>query len=89
MAMQEVEFELKKGDIPVKLREFFGIKEEETPERLEARLLEAAQRKLRNLEVMKFYQIKVGRNEPCPCSSGEKFKKCCWGKINQGEFEVT
>ncbi|WP_419316819.1 YecA family protein [Caulobacter sp. ErkDOM-E] len=20
---------------------------------------------------------KVGRNEPCPCASGEKFKKCC------------
>lgn len=21
---------------------------------------------------------KVGRNEPCPCGSGKKFKKCCW-----------
>ena len=21
--------------------------------------------------------IKVGRNEPCPCGSGKKFKKCC------------
>ncbi|MEM7098624.1 MAG: SEC-C metal-binding domain-containing protein [Pseudomonadota bacterium] len=20
---------------------------------------------------------KVGRNEPCPCDSGRKFKKCC------------
>ena len=20
---------------------------------------------------------RVGRNEPCPCGSGEKFKKCC------------
>ncbi len=20
---------------------------------------------------------KVGRNEPCPCGSGKKFKKCC------------
>lgn len=20
---------------------------------------------------------RVGRNEPCPCSSGKKFKKCC------------
>ena len=20
---------------------------------------------------------KVGRNEPCPCGSGAKFKKCC------------
>jgi preprotein translocase subunit SecA len=22
-------------------------------------------------------QPKVGRNEPCPCGSGRKFKKCC------------
>lgn len=23
---------------------------------------------------------KIGRNEPCPCNSGKKFKKCCLGK---------
>ena len=22
-------------------------------------------------------QRKVGRNEPCPCGSGKKYKKCC------------
>ena len=22
----------------------------------------------------------VGRNDPCPCGSGKKFKKCCAGK---------
>lgn len=22
----------------------------------------------------------VGRNDPCPCGSGLKFKKCCFGK---------
>jgi len=22
----------------------------------------------------------VGRNDPCPCGSGKKFKKCCSGK---------
>ncbi|MFC1846476.1 SEC-C metal-binding domain-containing protein [Chloroflexota bacterium] len=21
---------------------------------------------------------KIGRNDPCPCGSGEKYKKCCW-----------
>lgn len=21
------------------------------------------------------------RNEPCPCGSGNKFKKCCWSKV--------
>jgi hypothetical protein len=24
--------------------------------------------------------IKVGRNEPCPCGSGKKYKKCCFEK---------
>ncbi|HRI72395.1 MAG TPA: SEC-C metal-binding domain-containing protein [Polyangium sp.] len=23
---------------------------------------------------------KVGRNEPCPCNSGRKYKHCCFGK---------
>lgn len=25
-------------------------------------------------------RMKVGRNEPCPCGSGLKFKKCHWGR---------
>lgn len=24
--------------------------------------------------------IKIGRNDPCPCGSGKKYKKCCLGK---------
>ena len=24
--------------------------------------------------------IKVGRNDPCPCGSGKKYKKCCYLK---------
>ena len=23
---------------------------------------------------------KLGRNAPCPCGSGKKYKNCCWGK---------
>jgi uncharacterized protein YchJ len=22
----------------------------------------------------------AGRNDPCPCGSGKKYKKCCWDK---------
>ncbi|MDP2842044.1 MAG: SEC-C metal-binding domain-containing protein, partial [Acetobacterium sp.] len=22
-------------------------------------------------------EVKVGRNDPCPCGSGKKYKKCC------------
>jgi len=27
--------------------------------------------------------VKVGRNDPCPCGSGLKYKKCCLGKEKQ------
>jgi len=27
---------------------------------------------------------KVGRNDPCPCGSGKKYKKCCWLKDKEG-----
>jgi hypothetical protein len=30
---------------------------------------------------------KVGRNEPCPCGSGKKYKKCC-GRPGAGEIEL-
>jgi len=26
--------------------------------------------------------MKIGRNAPCPCGSGKKYKKCCLGKEN-------
>jgi len=26
---------------------------------------------------------KVGRNDPCPCGSGKKYKKCCWPKYGR------
>ncbi len=30
---------------------------------------------------------KVGRNDPCPCGSGKKHKKCCLGRtLEQGQF---
>jgi tetratricopeptide (TPR) repeat protein len=27
-------------------------------------------------------KVKIGRNEPCPCGSGKKYKKCCLNKEN-------
>ena len=29
--------------------------------------------------------MKVGRNDPCPCGSGKKYKKCC---LETGQYEV-
>lgn len=28
-------------------------------------------------------RVKIGRNHPCPCNSGLKFKKCCITKIRR------
>ena len=30
---------------------------------------------------VKYEDQKVGRNEPCPCGSNKKFKKCCGRKV--------
>jgi len=47
---------------------------------------QALRSKLKNLKIMHLNPSavqmarrppKVGRNEPCPCGSGKKFKKCC------------
>ena len=27
---------------------------------------------------------RVGRNDPCPCGSGKKYKKCCLRRATQG-----
>ncbi|HHX38190.1 MAG TPA: hypothetical protein GX717_09460, partial [Clostridiaceae bacterium] len=41
-------------------------------------------------EIAKKYRVdniavsdKVGRNEPCPCGSGKKYKKCCGARAGQ------
>jgi len=32
---------------------------------------------------------KIGRNEPCPCGSGRKYKHCCLRKEVEGKFEAV
>ncbi len=32
---------------------------------------------------------KIGRNEPCPCGSGKKYKKCCLNKAHQQPENLT
>lgn len=31
---------------------------------------------------------KVGRNDPCPCGSGKKFKKCCEERLAKKKFNA-
>ncbi len=37
--------------------------------------------------------MKIGRNDPCPCGSGKKYKKCCLTvaspTVNKGRFVYT
>ena len=33
--------------------------------------------KLQNPQTTLRKPVKVGRNDPCPCGSGRKYKKCC------------
>ena len=49
-------------------------------------LQEISESDLANLTIKKdaaplIKQIKTGRNEPCPCGSGKKYKKCCGVKM--------
>jgi methionyl aminopeptidase len=39
--------------------------------------------------MMKDRTVKVGRNDPCPCGSGLKYKKCCLGESKPGPDELT
>lgn len=31
---------------------------------------------------------KIGRNDPCPCGSGKKFKHCCMGRAHNPAREL-
>ena len=46
----------------------------------EEEYVEREERKIDNLSDSRFtvvHRRKVGRNEPCPCGSGKKYKYCC------------
>ena len=39
------------------------------------------EKSIANQKVQQIKQVlKIGRNDPCPCESGKKFKKCCISK---------
>ena len=33
--------------------------------------------------------IKIGRNEPCPCGSGLKYKKCCMNQTSPKPMDMA
>jgi len=56
-----------------------------TEDELNARLREIHNKAIKDPRTRKIVQLKIGRNKPCPCGSGKKFKKCCIYKVNRGE----
>lgn len=32
--------------------------------------------------------MKIGRNDPCPCGSGKKYKQCCLKRLNRSEYDL-
>lgn len=46
----------------------------------EERILQALLSDMEYQEPYRRTHPKVGANDPCPCGSGKKFKKCCRGK---------
>ena len=32
---------------------------------------------------------KIGRNQPCPCGSGKKYKHCCWERDRSARVDVV
>ncbi len=54
--------------------------EDEDEDEEEEEYVEREERKIDNLSDRRFtvvHRRKVGRNEPCPCGSGRKYKHCC------------
>lgn len=75
--MQEVQYRDKDGALQ-KAREFFGGQtQEEIFDKMRARFKEQES----EVEVMAMKREKIGRNAPCPCGSGVKFKKCCISQV--------
>jgi hypothetical protein len=40
------------------------------------------------VETIRYDGPHIGRNEPCPCGSGRKFKKCCGSRRNVSDIEL-
>lgn len=65
--------ELLQGGDPEEICAAYGMNREELQDRVEG-----YQRSLRRAALAEQPQMpRVGRNDPCPCGSGKKFKKCC------------
>ena len=78
--MQKTNYEeIERGSVVEKLRESFftGENNQEIQHKMNAELDEMV---TSGADITAVKRIKIGRNDPCPCGSGKKFKKCCIDK---------
>ena len=61
---------------PAKLRSFH----KGTFTELQSKLKKAYDVAMKDGLAIMVKQLRIGRNDPCPCESGKKFKKCCMWK---------
>ena len=50
------------------------------PDKLPSLRLQAEALRQKRISASKTERQKIGRDEPCPCGSGKKYKKCCLGR---------
>jgi len=62
-----------RGDVLMRAAEIY----EELGQNEKARTLEKEMKILRKHSSIVIKPAKIGRNDPCPCGSGKKYKKCC------------
>lgn len=59
-----------------------------SPEELNRRM-DGYQKSLRQMAVAEeFSANRVGRNDPCPCGSGKKYKKCCLSRYDEARKHI-
>jgi hypothetical protein len=77
--MQEVEYTDQDGRL-TQVRKFFTGK---TAEDVKGQLVRAYNEAMENIpNVIRITQRQLGRNDPCPCGLGNKFKRCCLWKLH-------
>lgn len=76
--------EFLRGTDPDDICRRYGISPTELAQRVEA--YEDTQRKMALVDNM--IVQRVGRNEPCPCGSGRKYKKCCLPKHEEARSAI-
>ena len=80
--MQEINYRDRDTGTLNTIREIFNIPDAQNEgEYMQSKYAEAMAKMTGNKEFISIRQQAIGRNDPCPCGSGRKFKKCCINKV--------